>query len=191
MKCCLGVLLLVAGVVAGLFLVVIDPAAPDQVSHAWNQIATAIHHPASPPAPTAYPTITLAPATTTPTAAHVAVAWTVFDCAFAVDTLNEDRILDGQAFADGLSPAADPYYYAREAQGWAQAAADAVQQCKDPGTLAGTACTAPPAAFALAILSHQGDVIEHPANAAWDAMWIASYRRLERLWAVACPGAVG
>jgi len=116
--------------------------------------------------------------------------WSIYDCAFAVDTLEEDAHLDGRAEADGLSPAADPYYYSREAEGWATAALDAELQCRQPGhALTGTACTAPPAAFALALISHQGDMIVHPENIAWDQQWIATYRRLERLWAeVGCPG---
>jgi len=116
--------------------------------------------------------------------------WSIYDCAFAVDTLEEDAHLDGQAFADGLGPAAAPYYYAYEAEGWASAALDAERQCDHPaGVLVGTACTTPPAAFALALISHQGDMILHPANTAWDDQWIATYRRLETLWAaVGCPG---
>ena len=51
--------------------------------------------------------------------------------------------------------------------------------------LTGAALTAPPAQFALAITSHQGDQILHPANTAWDRLWIAQYTRLEALWAAA------
>jgi hypothetical protein len=118
------------------------------------------------------------------------IGWSIYDCAFAVDTLEEDAHLDGRAEADGLSPAADPYYYARTAQGWATAASDAAAQCRSAApVLTGSACTAPPPAFALAMTSHIGDAILRPENVAWDAMWEASYRRLEALWAaVGCPG---
>ena len=188
MRSCLGCGVMVAGVVAGVAVFVADPGLPDQAIHAWSSVTTVVRQATS--APTPVP-LTVKPTATSLPAAPPAPVWSVFDCAFAVDTLNEDRILDGRAFADGLSPAADPYYYAREAQGWAQAGADATQQCRHAGTLTGTACTAPPAAFALAIVSHQGDEMLHPVNAAWDNAWIASYRRLDGLWALACPGGVG
>jgi hypothetical protein len=184
MKCCLGVVLLIAGVVAGLFLVVLDPALPDQASRAVTWANGEIHPP-TPPNPSSAP-ITII--TSTPTAAKLstAPAWSIFDCAFAVDVLEEDSHLDAQAFQQGLGPASDPYYYATISAQWKTDAGYATEQCGKPvGTLTGSALATPPAQFALAITSHQGDEITHPANAAWDRMWIAQYTRLEALWAAA------
>jgi hypothetical protein len=185
MKCCLGVLLLIAGVVAGLFLVVLDPALPDQASRVATWANSELH-PATPPAPTPDTApVTLAP---NPTAARIALppVWTLGDCAFAVDVLEEDSHLDAQAFQQGLGPASDPYYYATISAQWKVDAGYATAQCGKPaGVLTGAALTAPPAQFALAITSHQGDQILHPANTAWDRLWIAQYTRLEALWAAA------
>ena len=56
---------------------------------------------------------------------------------------------------------------------------------QSPSPALSPAATSPPAQFALAITSHRGDEILHPANAAWDNQWIAAYTRLEALWAAA------
>lgn len=113
----------------------------------------------------------------------------MYECAFAVDMLTEDSQLDARAFAEGLGPASDPYHYARIAAQWKVDAGYAAMQCGKPvGALTGTALSVPPEQFALAILSHQGDQTLHPANAAWDRMWISAYQRLEALWTLAGGG---
>ncbi len=100
--------------------------------------------------------------------------------------LTEDSQLDARAFSEGLGPGSDPYFYARIAAQWKVDAGYAAEQCGKPaGVLTGTELSAPPGQFALAILSHQGDEILHPANAAWDSMWISAYQRLESLWTLA------
>jgi hypothetical protein len=184
MRCCLGVLLLIAGIAAGLFLVVLDPALPDQASRVVTWANGEIHPP-TPPTPDTAPVTII---TANPTAARVALtpAWTIFDCAFAVDVLTEDSHLDAEAFQEGLSPASDPYYYATISAQWKVDAGYATEQCGKPaGVLTGSELTAPPAQFALAITSHQGDEILHSANTAWDTLWISQYQRLEALWTLA------
>lgn len=178
----------------GLFL----PPPGEQATHVTVLPPLTEVQPPATPAPTLAPASAAPAPVTTPAPLVVTVAppppgpavpWSSGDCTWAITTMAYDQHLDQHEawlIAEGFDsrfPASAIAAYEHWEFAWMAVGSDLRLMCgshlaSNPASIAQDRGN-----FALAIAAHQADMAANPANTAWDSTWVATYQRLDAMYA--------